>query len=113
MKRLTKSSWVGHTGFVGMSLLCPPLPDKAMKLFFSTSPKTLPLRFNLTLVHRGQVFGLSGALVVPLAVVEVDFYLKGQIWQVMAFNGRRDEQLFHSVYMDTHIYTYLHTDLSP
>ena len=48
-----------------------------------------------------------------MAVVEVDFYLKGQIWQVMAFNGRTDEQLFHSVYMDTHIYTYLHTDLSP
>ena len=51
---------LGHTGFVGMSLPCPPLLGKAMKLFFSTSPKALPLRFNLTPVHRGHVFGIGG-----------------------------------------------------
>ena len=34
--------------------LCPPLPGKAIKLFFSTSPKTLSLRFDLAPVHRDQ-----------------------------------------------------------
>ena len=34
-------------------------PWLAIKLFFSTSPKTLSLRFDLTPVHRGQVFGIS------------------------------------------------------
>ena len=32
---------VGHTVLKGMSPLCPPLPGKAVKLFFSTSPKTV------------------------------------------------------------------------
>ena len=41
----------------GMSLLCSPLPGKAIKLFLSTSPKTLSLWFNLVLVHRGWVLG--------------------------------------------------------
>ena len=39
----------------GMNLLCPPLPGKAIKLFLSTSPKTLSPRFNLALVYRGQI----------------------------------------------------------
>ena len=38
-----------------MSPLCSPLPGKARKLFFSTSPKTLSPRFNSALVHRGWV----------------------------------------------------------
>ena len=41
--------------FEGISLLCPPLPGKAVKLFFSTSPKTLSLRFNAVLGYRGQI----------------------------------------------------------
>ena len=36
----------------GMSLLCPPLPGKAVKLFLHTSPKTLIRRLNSTPVHR-------------------------------------------------------------
>ena len=43
---------VGTHGFEGMSLLCPPLPGEAIQLFFSTSPKTLSLRFDLALVYR-------------------------------------------------------------
>ena len=43
----------------GMSLLCPPLPGKAVKLFFSTSPKTLFPRFDSAPVHRGRDFGIS------------------------------------------------------
>jgi len=41
IKLLTKSFWVETFGFEVMTLLCPPLPGKAMKLFFSPSPKTL------------------------------------------------------------------------
>ena len=35
---------VGTHDFKSMSLLCPPLPGKPIKLFFFTSPKTLSLR---------------------------------------------------------------------
>ena len=42
--------------FWGHSPLCPPLPGKAIKLFFSTSPKTLSPKFNLVPVYRGQIF---------------------------------------------------------
>ena len=38
--------------FEGISLLWPPLPGKAMKLSFSTSPKSLSPRFSLALVYR-------------------------------------------------------------
>ena len=38
--------------FEGISLLWPPLPGKAIKLSFSTSPKSLSPRFNLALVYR-------------------------------------------------------------
>ena len=37
----------------------PPLPGKAIKLFFSISPKTLSLRFNSVLVLRGQILAAS------------------------------------------------------
>ena len=56
---LTKSPQVGTHSFEDMSLLCPPLPGKAIKLFFSTSPQTLSLRFNSALLHRGRVFGIT------------------------------------------------------
>ena len=32
--------------------MCPHLPGKAIKLSFSTSPKTQSLRFDLALVYR-------------------------------------------------------------
>jgi len=35
------------------------LPDKAIKLFFSISPKTLSLRFDLAPVCRGWVFDIN------------------------------------------------------
>ena len=41
--------------FWGHSPLCPPLPAKAIKLSFSTSPKTLSPKFNLVAVYRGQI----------------------------------------------------------
>jgi len=50
---------LGHTVFEGTSLQCPPLFDKAIKLFVSTSPRTLPSRFDSALVYRGQVFGID------------------------------------------------------
>ena len=43
------------TGLSSMSPLCPPLPSRAIKLSFSISLKTLPLRFSLVLVPRGRV----------------------------------------------------------
>ena len=42
-----------------MSPLCSPLLGQAIKLFFSTSPKTLSLKFNSAPVHRGQVFNIT------------------------------------------------------
>ena len=44
---------LGQVVFQGKRLVCPTLPDKAMKQFFSTSPKTLSLKFDSALVHRG------------------------------------------------------------
>ena len=45
VKLLSKSFHLGPHSFRGRSLLCPPLSGKGMKLF-STSPKTLSLRFD-------------------------------------------------------------------
>ena len=42
----TSPGGVGTDSLEGLSSLWPPLPGKAMKLFFSTSPKTLSQRFN-------------------------------------------------------------------
>ena len=50
---------MGHTVLRGMSPLCPPLPGKAIKLSFSTSPKTLSLRFNSAPVQRGRAFSIN------------------------------------------------------
>ena len=41
--------------FEGIIPLWSPLPGKAIKLFFSTSPKTLSLRFNTVSGYRGQI----------------------------------------------------------
>ena len=43
---------VGTHGFEGISPLWPPFLGKAIKLSFSTSPKTLSLRFDLAPVYR-------------------------------------------------------------
>ena len=42
--------------FEGISPLWPPLPGQAVKLFFSTSPKTLSPRINSVLGYRGQIW---------------------------------------------------------
>ena len=39
-----------------MKLPCPPLPGKAIKLFFSTSLKTLSSKTNLVTGYRGQIW---------------------------------------------------------
>ena len=57
IKLFTKSFWVGSHDFWGVSLLCPTLPGKAVKLFFSPTPQTLSLRLFSTSAQRGQVFG--------------------------------------------------------
>ena len=48
----------GPHSLEGTSLLCSPLPGKAIKLFLSTSPKTLSLRLNPASVLRPN-FGSS------------------------------------------------------
>ena len=45
--------------FQGQKPTVSPLSDKAIKLFSSTPPKTLSLRFNSTPVHRGWVFSIN------------------------------------------------------
>ena len=47
---------VGTHSFEGIIPLWPPLPDKAIKLSFSTSPKTLSPRFNLVSGYRGHTW---------------------------------------------------------
>ena len=45
----------GQDSFQGISPLWPPLPGKAIKLFFSTSPKLLSPRSNSLSGYRGQL----------------------------------------------------------
>ena len=52
IKLLTKSSWVGTHSFSGQEPTVSPFAGKAIKLSFSTSPKTLSLRFDSALVYR-------------------------------------------------------------
>ena len=44
----------GTHSLEGTTLPWPPLPGKAIKLFLSTSPKTLSPRFNPAPVYRGE-----------------------------------------------------------
>ena len=48
-----------HIGFVSTSPLCPPLPGKAIKLFFSTSSKTLSLQYDSALGYRDWFFSMK------------------------------------------------------
>ena len=50
---------LGHTVFDGTSPLRPPLPGKAINVFFYTSLETLSPRFDSALGHRGRVFRIS------------------------------------------------------
>ena len=59
IKLLIKSSLVGTHSFEGRSPLCPPLPDKAINLLFSTLPKILSQRFNSAPVYRGFVTSVT------------------------------------------------------
>ena len=43
---------VGTLGFEGISLLCPTLPGKTIKLFFSTSLQTWSPRFDMAQMYR-------------------------------------------------------------
>ena len=52
VKLLTNHSQLEHTGFEGISPLCPSLPGKAIKLSFSTAPKTLYPRCDLAQLYR-------------------------------------------------------------
>ena len=54
MRLLTTLSSAGHS-LTGISLPWPPLPRKAIKRFFSTSPKTPSLHFYSASVNRGWV----------------------------------------------------------
>ena len=50
---------MGRAVFKGRSPPCPPLPGKAIKLYFSTSPRTPCPRFNLAPVQTGWMFGVK------------------------------------------------------
>ena len=52
-----------------------PLPSKAIKLFFSISPKTLSLRFNLV---SGAEVGLASEPYAHLLDLQVDLTLFSQ-----------------------------------
>ena len=58
MKLLTKSPKLDTEFWEARACCVPPLPGKAIKLFFSTSSKTLSPRFNSALLHRGRVLGI-------------------------------------------------------
>ena len=59
---------MGTLDFEGMSLLCPSLPGKAIKLSFSTSPKTMCPKFNLAPMYR------EAELLASVIVVETFLY---------------------------------------
>ena len=50
----------GTHGLEGISLLRPPLPGKAIKLFLSASPKMLFPRSNPAPVYRGRISATAG-----------------------------------------------------
>ena len=54
-----------QTHFEGISPLWSSLPGKARKWFFSTSPRTLSLRFNLVSEYRGWIWLHSHGLTLP------------------------------------------------
>ena len=60
IKLLTTHLQGGTHSFEGISPLWPPLPAKAIKLLFSTSPKTLSRRFNSVYRDTEAGFGFSG-----------------------------------------------------
>ena len=51
----------------GISPLWPPLPGKTIKLFFSTSPQALSLRFDSAAEQRGQAFCNSFLILLSIA----------------------------------------------
>ena len=59
VKLLTTPLQVRTRSFQGISPVWPAFPGKVIKLFFSTSLKTLSLRFNLLSEYRGKVPNLA------------------------------------------------------
>ena len=55
---LPASRWGAHS-FEGIRPMCPPLPGKAIKLFFSTSPRTLSWRFTPVAGYSGQLWQIQ------------------------------------------------------
>ena len=53
---LSKSCYIETLCFWGQEPSVSPFGWQSNKVILSTSPKTLSLRFNLALVHRGQAF---------------------------------------------------------
>ena len=72
--------------FEGISLLCPPLPGKAIKLFFSTSPKTLSLKINLVSGYRSRIQLQYMALEIIIRIF--DFKSKGE--SLRSFRDKSD-----------------------
>ena len=85
IKLLTKSSWVGTTIFQDRGLLCPLFPGKTIKLFFSTSPKTL--RFDSAPVPRGQVFGIKRNSMGTSLVVQWLRHHASSVWGLGSIPG--------------------------
>ena len=69
---------VGTHFFTAMSPLWPSLTGKALKLFFSTSPRTLSLRFNLTPVYREAELWASCTPLIAAASFIAEHSLLGQ-----------------------------------
>ena len=53
IQRLTPTFRLEQTGLRSLAHCFPPLPGKAIKLLFSTSPKTVSLRFSSVSGHTG------------------------------------------------------------
>ena len=54
---------LGHTVFEGHKTTVSHLLSRAIKLFFSTSPRTLSPRFDSAPVNRDQVYSISSTSV--------------------------------------------------
>ena len=69
IKLLTKSSWVGTHSFSGQEPTVSPFAGKAIELSFSTSPKTLSLRFHSALVYREAELLVTTICLLDLSLV--------------------------------------------
>ena len=85
-----------HSRFEGVSPLWSPLPGKIIKLFLSTSPNTVSLRFNPALFYRDQIS--ATVLQMFLLLLLVNVLIAYHFWMFGSGSSRIRAQLQNRVF---------------